>query len=400
MNKKRAYHILYRALPNMLVVLSGVLLFAFFANFKEIASLFRALISLISPFIAAFAIAYIASSPLNLIERRWLQKIEKKNVRRAVAVAIVYLLGLALVTLFISFIIPQIVESVRTLINQSGDGLAAIETFVRDTLVRYDIDPSKITDLFQSWEGLWSQALDFLKSTLPQLLSVSISIGSFVINTLVAVVASVYLLFSKEKFCSQTKRVVYSLFSRKRADQLVYVTALSHRTFGGFLIGKINDSLIIGLICFIGTSLLKIPFAPLVSVIVGVTNIIPFFGPFIGAVPSAFIILIADPIKCIWFVIFVIALQQFDGNFLGPKILGQSTGLSAFWVMVAIVIGGGLMGPLGMIVGVPAFSVIYTLFKVFIRGRLQEKGMPLDPNDYKVPGPIAPLPPQEAEGPA
>ncbi len=400
MNKKRAYHILYRALPNMLVVLSGVLLFAFFANFKEIASLFRALISLLSPFIAAFGIAYIASSPLNLIERRWLQKIEKKNVRRAVAVAIVYLLGLALVTLFISFIIPQIVESVRTLINQSGDGLAAIEAFVRDTLVRYNIDPAKITDLFQSWEGLWSQALDFLKSTLPQLLSVSISIGSFVVNTLVSVVASVYLLFSKEKFCSQTKRVVYSLFSRKHADQLVYVTALSHRTFGGFLIGKINDSLIIGLICFVGTSLLNIPFAPLVSVIVGVTNIIPFFGPFIGAVPSAFIILIADPIKCIWFVIFVIALQQFDGNFLGPKILGQSTGLSAFWVMVAIVIGGGLMGPLGMIVGVPAFSVIYTLFKVFVRERLQEKGMPLDPDDYKVPGPIAPLPPQKDEEPA
>ena len=375
MNKKRAYHILYRALPNMLVVLSGVLLFAFFANFKEIASLFRALISLISPFIAAFAIAYIASSPLNLIERRWLQKIEKKNVRRAVAVAIVYLLGLALVTLFISFIIPQIVESVRTLINQSGDGLAAIETFVRDTLVRYDIDPSKITDLFQSWEGLWSQALDFLKSTLPQLLGVSISIGSFVINTLVAVVASVYLLYNNERFCSQCKRVLYALFSRRRVDGALRVGALAHRTFGGFLTGQIADSLLVGVLCFIGTSLLKIPYAPLVSVVVGCTNVIPVFGPFLGGVPSGIIILIADPVKCLWFVLFIVCLQQIDGNFICPRILGQSIGLSPFWVMLSIVVGGGLFGPLGMFLAVPTFSVLYTLFGEFVGRRLRRRGL-------------------------
>ena len=194
-----------------------------------------------------------------------------------------------------------------------------------------------------------------------------------ILNFIIGMIVSIYVLFSKEKFMCQAKKLVYAIFRPTKANLILHVGSKSNEIFGGFIIGKIIDSAIIGVLCFIGLSILNIPYTLLVSVIVGVTNVIPFFGPYIGAIPSALLIFLADPVKGVYFVIFIILLQQFDGNILGPKILGNTTNLSSFWVLFAILLFGGVFGIVGMVIGVPVFAFIYQLIREWVLDRLEEQ---------------------------
>ena len=199
---------------------------------------------------------------------------------------------------------------------------------------------------------------------------------------LIGVIVSVYVLFSKEKFASQCKKMTYAVMRPSRANLFLHLCIKSNEIFGGFIIGKIIDSAIIGVLCFLGLSILDMPYTMLVSVVVGVTNVIPFFGPYIGAIPSAVLILLSDPKMGIYFIIFVFLLQQLDGNIIGPKILGDSTGLSAFWVVFSILFGGGMFGVVGMILGVPTFAVIYYIVKMLVNHQLEKHTLPTDTEAY------------------
>ena len=201
-------------------------------------------------------------------------------------------------------------------------------------------------------------------------------------NFLIGRIIALYLLMSKELFAGQGKKIIYALFEEDNANATIRNIRFVHRTFGGFISGKLVDSLIIGMICFIGMTLLNLPYPLLISLIIGITNIIPFFGPFIGAIPSIILILMVNPLQALYFGIFVFALQQFDGNILGPKILGDKTGLSSFWVIFAITLFGGYWGFVGMVVGVPLFAVLYAAWKAFINRSLQKKGLSTDTNEY------------------
>lgn len=208
------------------------------------------------------------------------------------------------------------------------------------------------------------------------------SIMKFLFEFMIGIIISIYLMSSKELFSGQAKKIVYALFEENKANHFIRNMRFVHRTFVGFLSGKIVDSIIIGLLCFIGTSFLEIPYAILVSVIIGVTNIIPFFGPYLGAIPCAILILMISPIHCLYFVIFIIILQQIDGNIIGPKILGNSTGISSFWVIFAITIFGGLFGIPGMVIGVPVFAIIYAGFRSLFHRMLRKKGPPTETDVY------------------
>ena len=210
-----------------------------------------------------------------------------------------------------------------------------------------------------------------------------IGIAKMALNIMIGVIISVYLLVSKQKFVGQGKKVLYALFYERQANNILEVVRKSHSIFSGFISGKLIDSLIIGVLCFIGMRIMKMPYIPLVSVLVGVTNVIPFFGPYLGAIPSILLILLISPGKGIMFLIFIIILQQLDGNIIGPKILGSSTGLSAFWVIFAILIGSGLFGIIGMIAGVPVFAVIYYLIKTGLEYSLRKKNLPTDTKEYE-----------------
>ena len=200
------------------------------------------------------------------------------------------------------------------------------------------------------------------------------SIIIFLKNLLIGMMISVYLLARKEGFARQSKKLLYAILPETPYRRTLRAVAEAGRICSGFVRGKLLDSLIIGIICFICCSIFKFPYTPIISVFVGVTNIIPIFGPFLGAVPSAFLILLVNPRQCLYFILFIIALQQFDGNILGPKILGKSTGISSFWVIVAIVVGGGFGGVLGMFLGVPIFACINSLVNWFTGRSLEKKG--------------------------
>ena len=203
-----------------------------------------------------------------------------------------------------------------------------------------------------------------------------------IFNVIIGFIVSVYVLMTKEKFIGQAKKIIYAIFRPRYGNVVMEVGRKADEVFGGFFIGKIIDSLIIGCICFVSLAILRMPYVALVSVIVGVTNIIPFFGPYIGAIPSAILIFLVDPMKGIYFIIFIIVLQQVDGNVIGPKILGNTTGLSPFWVIFAILLFGGSFGVIGMLFGVPIFAVLYYIIKRVVEHVLKRRHLPEKTDEY------------------
>ncbi|OUN84366.1 hypothetical protein B5G03_12820 [Gemmiger sp. An50] len=347
------------------------------SNLDLVHGALKTVMDVLAPFIWGFAVAYLLDAPV-----RWFEK--KLGGRRMLSILISYLLAVAVLVLLLSFVIPQLVQSVSMLINNASSYLDNLNGVVNDWGDRLNIDPEVISGMMLSYTDLMNKATVLVTAFIPQILNYGMAVGSGVVSALTAFIASVYMLMDKHKLLSQLHKITYAFLPLPKARRVLTVCSHANQVFSGFIIGKIIDSAIIGVICFVGMSVLGMPFTLLISMIVGVTNVIPFFGPFIGAIPSIMILLMASPIDAIKFAIFVLALQQFDGNILGPKILGDSTGLSAIWVLVAIIVGGGLFGFAGMVVGVPTFAVLYSLTSDFLADRLKAKGItangePLEP---------------------
>ena len=293
----------------------------------------------------------------------------------------------AVVVGLISMLIPQLISSIRGVMETLPSSINNLEIWLEKIL-------ADNPDLEQQVMQHYGAAADYLQNWLtnvvvPNIYRIIGSVPSGVVlvvravfDILIGLIVMVYLLNMKEKLLAQAKMIIYGVFPLKIANKVIEEGRYVHQVFGGFIIGKLLDSLIIGLICFVLLGFANMPYVLLVSVIVGVTNVIPFFGPFIGAIPSAFLILLSDPMKCLYFLIFVLLLQQFDGNILGPKILGDSTGLSSFWVLFSILLFGGLMGFVGMIIGVPTFAVMYRLVTEFTTWRLGKKALSGNLNEY------------------
>ena len=314
----------------------------------------------------------------------------RRGLKRVLAIAVTWIAAIAVLSAFFYIIMPDVIESVETLINNIPNYLRSLQSFVRNVTETYGIE-APIVDTFLEFEITSEVAMkllrDYGEDLIPQLENIanlSVRIGEIVFDIVVAIILSVYIMFSKETLIAQLKKALYALLKKERTDKLVRIARESNRIFSGFINGKLIDSLIIGILCFIGMSLIGFEFTLLISFIVGCTNVIPFFGPFFGAIPSILILLMVDPWQALWFAIFVFVLQQLDGNVIGPKILGDSTGLPALWVMFAILIGGGIFGVIGMFVGVPAFAVIYKFTKEALENRLREKNLPEKTESYKV----------------
>ena len=286
----------------------------------------------------------------------------------------------AVVVGLISMLIPQLINSISGVMETLPASINNLEIWLEKVL-------ADNPDLEQQVMQHYGAAADYLQNWLtnvvvPNIYRIIGSVSSGVVlvvravfDILIGLIVMVYLLNMKEKLLAQAKMIIYGVFPLKIANKVIEEGRYVHQVFGGFIIGKLLDSLIIGLICFVLLGFANMPYVLLVSVIVGVTNVIPFFGPFIGAIPSAFLILLSDPMKCLYFLIFILLLQQFDGNILGPKILGDSTGLSSFWVLFSILLFGGLMGFVGMIIAVPTFAVIYRLVTEYTTWKLGKKAL-------------------------
>lgn len=312
----------------------------------------------------------------------------RKSLGAVVATAVSLLVLIAVVTGLISMLIPQLINSVKTIIDALPSSINNLALWIEQLFADNPDMEATVMEQYsaasayvQNW--LTNEVLPNIYNILSGLSNGLFSFLNTLKNVLIGLIVMVYLLNMKEKLIMQAKMIVYGAFPLRVANKVIEEARYVHLVFGGFIIGKLLDSLIIGLMSFVLLSFMNMPYVLLISVIIGVTNVIPFFGPFIGAIPSAFLILLVSPIKCLYFIIFILLLQQFDGNILGPKILGDSTGLSSFWVLFSILLFGGLFGFVGMIIGVPTFAVFYKLITEFISYLLEKRQLSADIEHYE-----------------
>jgi predicted PurR-regulated permease PerM len=327
-----------------------------------------------SPFIIGAVIAFLLDIPTRYLETRAFARFKAS---RGLAIAASYAFALMSLLFLFLMIVPQLFNSIISLLGNVHQYVEILNELLDWVWAQFSLEESSLDQFLLSYEDLVNQFLILIRNLLPDLPGISMRIGNAVITFLTSTIVSVYMLVSKRKLLGQCRRVMYAFMPRRGADAVARVMRMSAQVFSGFIGAKIIDSAVIGLLCFFGMSLMAVfidvPYIPLISVVIGVTNIIPFFGPFIGAIPSGMILLMVNPMSALWFTVFVVVLQQFDGNFLGPKILGGSPGLPALWVLVAIVVGGGLFGFPGMVAGVPTAAVLYSLLSEAVRARLEKK---------------------------
>lgn len=403
---------LHWGMTGICVVCAGIAFYYVLFHGTRLGAVLNRFLNICFPIIVGFVLAYLFTPIVNTIEYRLLlplyERITKKHrekagkadrrVRqhksliRALAICLTDLLVFLCLYGLFAMIIPEIGKSIRGIseqfprafnkyYNMAVDYLnknTYVANFLRDNL---SIDLSSINSqevidwLLQNIQNIGS-FLSTLSTTIYSTLKTSL-------NIIIGFIISIYLLFGKETYAAQAKKICYSLLELHNANRLIKDCRFIHKTFIGFISGKIVDSIIIGLLCFIGSTLIGLHYPVLISVIVGVTNIIPFFGPYLGAIPCALLLLLIAPVEAVYFLIFILILQQIDGNIIGPRILGDSTGISGFWVIFAITFFGGIYGIMGMIIGVPVFAVIYAFIKRFVNRRLKNKSLPSDTTLYR-----------------
>ena len=385
----------------VIIVFCTCLLFFYVLFFgSNIKNAMSSIYNVLMPICFGGIMAYLLTPTLNWLERKILKpmivkfkldRFKKINgIMRGISIAVTALIYYLIIQLLISMLLSQIVPSLQNLISNFDGYWQNFMTWLHKLLSVYpeleEYATVIINDYSMELTTFINDTVLVKSSELIKTLSLSaIRMLTVLWNFVLGFIISIYLLASKEKYANQAKKIIYAVFHRDKANVIINNFRFAHNTFIGFIIGKVIDSIIIGFLCFAGTSLLQTPYAALVSVIVGVTNVIPFFGPFLGAIPSAILILVVaptEPLNFVYFVLFILFLQQLDGNFIGPKILGDSTGLSSFWVIFAITLFGGIMGIPGMIIGVPLFAIIYAAIKAFVNESLKKKELSAKTESY------------------
>ncbi|KGJ49643.1 AI-2E family transporter [Paraclostridium dentum] len=371
---------------SFIVICCSIIFYRIASDTSVFMGKISSIISTLQPFIIGAVIAYLLNFILVFVEERMLSKNKlnklKPKSKRAIGLLLTYIVAFILLALFIQFVLPQLVESMLGLVNDIPTYL----TNLSDLLTKYtkdlnvdkeylDIAVTKLTDFINYFISVAAGLLPVVGQALG-------IVASSIWNIVLGVIISIYLLIDKEKFCALGRKVVCAVFNEKHSKRILQLVDRSNDTFGKFLSGKIIDSAIIGVLTFVVLTIFKMPYVLLISVIIGITNIIPFFGPFFGAIPATIIILFVSPIKALWFILIIIVIQQLDGNIIGPKILGDSIGISAFWILFSLLVAGKFLGLVGMIIGVPLFAIIYSIIKELIEEKLDKKGLPVNTNDY------------------
>lgn len=341
--------------------------------------------SMFLPIIVGFIMAYIFNFILEFFEKNILKHIfpkDNKKRDRVIGIVMTYASVFLLLYLFLNFILPQLIGSIMGLVNDIPNYVRDISNKVIEYSESIYINDEYYQIILDKWGEFELYIINFATDLLPKIGIFTRTILSSVWNIVLGIVVSIYLLIDKEKFIALTRKVLFGIFSEERADFIIKIGSRTDNIFGKFLSGKILDSFIVGILTFVLLTIFRMPYVLLVSFIIAVTNIIPFFGPFIGAIPSFFIIMFISPVKALWFLLIVLVIQQIDGNIIGPKILGDSLGISAFWILFSLLVAGKLFGFIGLIIGVPLFVLFYSIVKDVIEARLNKKGLPVATKEY------------------
>ncbi|MBE5885518.1 MAG: AI-2E family transporter [Lachnospiraceae bacterium] len=399
MNFKWDKKYLYWGVTAFLVLASAILFYYFVFHNAQFLQIFKNIINICFPVIDGLIIAFLLCPLINWFEQKVFILFRKKEKRsepvsekaakwlRVLSILLSYVIVISLLTAFIITVIPQIKESITNIYAQSSQYKANIENWLNDLFEKYPDIEVWVMDSFDTYAAQFSEwKNNYLLPKVQELLA-TVSTGVFnffsaLWDILIGAIVSIYVLFSKEKFSGQFKKLAYGFLNTKTANVLISNIRMVNHKFSGFIVGKLLDSLVIGILCFVGCSIFGFDYPVLLGLIIGVTNIIPFFGPFIGAIPCILLLFMINPLHSLYFAIFILALQQFDGNILGPAILGESTGISSFWVIFSITLFGGLWGVTGMIVGVPLFAVFYAIIKTILTTKLSKKELPTETCKY------------------
>jgi len=398
---------IYAGLTAVTVIAVSVLLVFLFLERQAVFAFFDRILEIMSPVIIGAVLAFLVSPIYNSFYHKTVELLatspEKEDKAKGIArlhgtVVSVIVLTIVVVSLFY-LIIPQLYSSILSIISNMSVYIQNISDWIQHIFESNPPIEEAVLNVYhqtvgslQKWvntnlvpnlEDLGSYNFDNLEKIVGSLSGSVMGLVNLVKNLFIGVIVMIYLLNIKDTLAAQCKKIVYAFLPLKIANEVVDEFRYIQRVFSGFIIGKIIDSVIIGIICYVAMVLMKLPFELLISVIIGVTNVIPFFGPFIGAIPSAVLVFLISPVQCLYFIGLILVLQQFDGNILGPRILGNSTGLSSFWVLFSILLFGGLFGFVGMILAVPVTAVIFDLFAKLQYYHLRKKGLSPDTRDYR-----------------
>lgn len=396
---------LLRLLRSIFICLAVTAALIFFINLPAFSDHFTTLAKVLSSILYGLVYAYLLNPFVRWTDKLLLPRLQKTKLKpekarrlsRLAGIVVAFCMAALLIYLLVKLIVPQLITSIVGIAKLLPDYYASIEKFVVHLV---EDNPQIVKYVNIALENGYGHLENFIQNDLlgrMQELVVTLTSSVYgvlreLINMVIGLVVAVYALWAKDRFLCQAKKLTVAIWEPERADRLMDQARKVDKIFNGFIIGKIIDSLIIGVLCYIGVSILKLPYAVLVSTIVGVTNVIPYFGPIIGAIPCTLLILLNSPIQGLYFVIFVLVLQQIDGNIIGPKILGDNVGISGFWILVSITVGGGLFGFTGMLLGVPVFATIYMLVADFAERALRKRGRSTKTGDYFAIRQVADLP--------
>ena len=379
----------------LIVVLISLCLLAVVLNLEGTGRILNTIGDVFSPIVLGVVFAYLMNPLMNFMNRRLMPFFLKKKMeqRRAYklsrALSVIFAVACTVILLyeFFAMLVPQLYESIAGIVNNFTDYYASIERLITRFLADNPAIQDYAMELFSDGFAMitnWitNGLLPNIETILTGLTSSVMSVVGAALDILIGFCAAIYMLASKDLFIAQSKKLVVALCKEQTANHVFDLGRRIHKVFSGFIIGKILDSMIIGILCYLGMLILKLPYPALIATVIGVTNVIPFFGPFIGAIPCTFLILLVNPLQALYFALFVFGLQQLDGNVIGPRILGDTIGISGFWVLVSITVAGGLFGFAGMLLGVPVFAVLYMLVNDFVIYRLKKKGKPVETPKY------------------
>ncbi|WP_052447270.1 AI-2E family transporter [Clostridium polynesiense] len=364
-------------LATYIVFLAFILL-----NIKAVGRFFGGLMGILTPFIIGAGIAFVVNIPMKLIEENIMQPLlkrsKKKGIIRPISLLSTLIIIMGLIVALFLYVIPQLVQSSSTLMQNIPQYVSSLEGFMNEYMSSTEL-------LNEIWVKVLSMGENILKvvgqitgGLMNQLLGITLGVTSVIFNIIMGLLISVYILLSKEKLILQAKKILFAFIEIDKAREVMEIARLSQLKFSKFVSGQFIEAIILGLLCFIGMTIFSMPYAVLISTLVGVTALIPIFGALIGTIPGAFIILMVNPAKAIWFIVLIIVIQQIEGNLIYPIVVGNSIGLSALWVLLAITVGGGYFGVLGMLIGIPLLGVIYTVFSRAVNDRLKKKGINME----------------------
>lgn len=369
---------------NILLATYIVVLAYVFMNLSTVGGFISGITGIIKPFLIAICIAFVLNLPMKFFENKVLDYLFKNiknekvnNVKRPLAILLTFVTIIGLIIGLVTFVIPQLIESGSTLVKNIPGYLSSLEGLMEEYMGSTDVFNDIWNEVMAMWQDILQIVGQVTGTVLSQVLDITMGVTSTIVNFFMGMLVAIYILLSKEKLSLQSKKVIYAFIEENKADKVMKVAKISHYKFSKFVSGQVIEAFILGFLCFIGMSIFKMPYALLISTIVGVTALIPIFGALIGTVPGMFIIFMVDPMQALYFLILIVVIQQLEGNLIYPMVVGNSIGLSAIWVLFAITVGGSTFGIIGILIGIPLFGVIYTVFSIVVNKRLKNKNLDL-----------------------